>query len=467
MRKIKVNVIKRCCNIPEEKLFRVYPIIGLILGMIFSLLIPIRTVPDETFHVAQAYEVSNKILGTSGGNENIVMRNDDRTHYLQYKPYSKAQFKAYWASLNDPLKDSKMVRFGIPVTGHAYPYFIAGIGIAAGRLLKTGTGITLSLGRLFNLIFFVICGTITLRVIPFAKRLMFLLLLMPMTVQQGMSYSYDVLVIAVSFLSIALFLRLNYDDTISIKKQKAGTIILFVLALLLAPIKSHAYILFMFLPVYTLMHFIAGDRKEKIWKIFWNVVKILVAAFIVLWFVAWRVPEFIPEKANYIAWAKADGYSITVLLHHPVRTIVVMVGSLIQFWEYHFVETLIGGSLGSLLVNLPGIFKITFLFMILLASFRAQSSDIKLRKKTKIVFFWVALLTVICIAVGMLISWTPLSSNVILGIQGRYYIPVIFMFLILLNNDEIRVSDRIQSVLPSIAIVTDLAAAAYIYLSAV
>ena len=49
----------------SNRLYKLYFVFGLTLGIIFSLLIPIRTVPDETYHIVQSYEVSNIIMGTS------------------------------------------------------------------------------------------------------------------------------------------------------------------------------------------------------------------------------------------------------------------------------------------------------------------------------------------------------------------------------------------------------------------
>ena len=38
---------------------------------------------------------------------------------------------------------------------------------------------------------------------------------------------------------------------------------------------------------------------------------------------------------------------------------------------------------------------------------------------------------------SMLLAWTPVSSNVINGVQGRYLLPLLPMFLLSLKNDKV------------------------------
>lgn len=447
-------------------LYKLYPFCGMILGLIFMLILPIRTVPDETFHLNQAYEVSNVLMGTPSGNNPIQMREDEVNNYNIPSHYTREQYIAYWASLNDPLKSDVMTGSSSFKTGVSYPYFAGGLGITLGRVLKLGAGATLSLGRLFDLIVFVVCGTLTLWLMPFAQELMFVLLLMPMTLQQSMSYSYDMFVFAVSFLSISLFLRINYDEKQQAKNKYIDLGILTVLDILLIPIKSHAYIFLMFLPLYSLAHLFAGKKKEKIWKIFWIIVCALVLVCIIGWGVIATHSGIYPAHPANLGYTDEPGFSVSYVLHHPGRTIVVLLATLVQSGEEHFISNLIGCNLEDLTLVLPGSFKFIFLMIILLSAVASPDSEIELRKRTRVTLLCIAAVTTLCIAVGMLVSWTPLTSLQVQGIQGRYYIPIIFMLLILLNNRSVRISDQLHhSVVPAV-IIMDLLVPAYIFATA-
>lgn len=443
----------------SNRLYKLYFVFGLTLGIIFSLLIPIRTVPDETYHIVQSYEVSNIIMGTSSRDGYCMMRNDDRLNYLQTTRYSKQQYLEYWKDIGKPLGDGEMLVFDKPlmkVVKPLYPYFISGLGITIGRLLGLGTLLTFYLGRWLNLIFFVICGEITLRIIPFTKNLMFVILLLPMTIQQGMSYSYDMLVIAISLLSTAMFLKLNYCDLLSQKERITGIIALFILCLLLVPLKSHAYILFILLPIYTLIYSFGGNKKQLIYKASRITLLILVLAVLIFWILAWRIPQIVPEKPGFIAWANEPGFSISVILHNPYRILKEYIFTFLAMGEFHFGTMLVGTSLGSLDVNLPGVYMFCYLAIMFIAAFKSESSSIQLRRSTKELFLFVSVMTVLAIATGMLVSWTPLSYTQIQGIQGRYYLPVVFLILILLNNDRIRVSTKFQNRIPIAVILLDI-----------
>lgn len=447
-------------------LYKVYPVFGMILGLVFMLMIPIRTVPDETFHIAQAYEVSDVLLGMPSGSNPILIREEDLNNYNIPSHYTKKQYADYWASLNDPLVSNKIISSNSFKIGAPYPYFLSGIGITIGRGLKLGAGATLNLGRLFNLIAFVICGTLALWLMPFGCELMFVILLLPMTLQQSMSYSYDVLVFADAFLSIAFFLRINYNEKLKPKKRYIYLGIMIGLNCLIIPIKSHAYIFMVFLSIYSIVHIFAGNNKDKIWRTFWLIVCMLVLAGIIGWIIVASHPAIYPSVAGDLGYTTDPGFSVSYILHHPRTTIKVLFATIVLSSEEHLVGNLIGCNLEDLTLTLPGSFKFIFLMILLLSAFSSPHSEFALRRRTRITFLCIAVITIACIAVGMLISWTPLTSPIVQGIQGRYYIPIIFMLLILLNNRNIRISDNLHySVVPAV-IIMDIVVPIYIYATA-
>ena len=51
-----------------------------------------------------------------------------------------------------------------------------------------------------------------------------------------------------------------------------------------------------------------------------------------------------------------------------------------------------------------------------------------------IIFFLVLL--------SMCIYWTPLTFDYIEGVQGRYFIPIVFTILIVINNNKINIKEN-------------------------
>lgn len=444
-------------TIKKIELYKIYIICGLILGMLFSLVIPVRTTPDEPLHLAQAYAVSDYMMGSdvviAGG---VAERSDDYTYYNRTNRYNWNDYKAYWETIDDPIVNDEMVNAGQRKIDNLYPYFIASLGITLGRALHFGPWLTLNLGRLCNLVMFVILMAFALKLIPIGKELLFVILMLPMTIQQSMSYSYDVMVISFSILETGIFLWLDYSENIALKKQVIAIAIMTILAGFIFPIKGHAYFLLFLLPIYSALHLFTGDKKDSIWK----AIKILVLTLIVLIIAAWILivlhPNILPSKIGYVDWAQKDGFTVTYLLHHPWTFIKVMGATFTYQFGADFVSTLVGTSLGFMDIPIPDIFSYAFLALLVMSAFRTESDNIFLTRRNKLFFAGINLLTVIAICAGMLLTWTPIDQFYVNGIQGRYFIPVMFMILILLNNDHVKISSQVRARLPYFAAGLDI-----------
>ena len=439
------------------ELHKLYIICGLILGILFSLVMPVRTTPDEPLHLAQAYAVSDYMMGTdvviAGG---VAERADDYTYYNRTNRYNWNDYKAYWKTIDDPIVNDELVNAGQRKIDNLYPYFVAGIGITIGRVLHLGPFLTLNLGRLFNLILFVAIASFSIKLIPVGKELLFVILMLPMTVQQSMSYSYDVMVISFAIFETALFLWLDYSENIPLKRMISAIVLMFILAAFIFPIKGHAYFLLFLLPVYSLIHACEEKKKDRIWKISMSVILLLVVIAIVAWAFIATHPGVMPSELGYVDWAQKDGYKVQYLLHHPVTFIRLIGATLTYQFGAYFVSTVIGVSLGFMDIPIPDIMVYAFLALLILAALRSGDNEVRLTHRNKVFFAGINILTVLAICVGMLLTWTPTDQFYINGIQGRYFLPIIFMLLILLDNDYLKVASRIKKSVPYVAVGLDV-----------
>jgi TRAP-type C4-dicarboxylate transport system permease small subunit len=62
-----------------------------------------------------------------------------------------------------------------------------------------------------------------------------------------------------------------------------------------------------------------------------------------------------------------------------------------------------------------------------------------LPKKHKLLSWFICLLVLVLTMLIMLLSWTPLSSQVVEGVQGRYFLPILPLALMTLPNGYVRV----------------------------
>ena len=96
-----------------------------------------------------------------------------------------------------------------------------------------------------NLILFVAMGWLSIRLLPFGKNLVLLISLLPITLQQVMSVSYDSILLALSLFAAAMTLHLAWAEKIRPGKAVSLGAALFLICLA----KYHAYFLMAFLPL--------------------------------------------------------------------------------------------------------------------------------------------------------------------------------------------------------------------------
>jgi uncharacterized membrane protein len=113
--------------------------------------------------------------------------------------------------------------------------------------------------------------------------------------------------------------------------------------------------------------------------------------------------------------------------------------------DYYFF-TLFGSSLGWVDVNIPQTYAvISFVLFLLAINIRDEaSSAVKVNLTKKIWILILSLGSVLCTLVVMTLNWTPMSYNYIVGVQGRYFTPLLISFIWLLRNRMLAVNSAIR-----------------------
>ena len=121
-----------------------------------------------------------------------------------------------------------------PLEAPGYCYWLSGAGIALARLLGLGKVLMYFFGKALVFLGYLAAGFFTIRLMPFAKNLAFLVYLLPISIQQATSFSYDTTVNALAFLLTAYCLHLTFAVDKLTPRHWAGLIIL---SAVLAPCK--------------------------------------------------------------------------------------------------------------------------------------------------------------------------------------------------------------------------------------
>ena len=443
----------------ETRLHRIYFPIALVMGMVFMMMLPAYQVPDEVVHAGTAYRVSNSIMGIENvDNDNYLkMRQADAAYPKLTRNVTREQREKVWGHLFEKTENTNIVKVKFPSL-NTFPvqYFIPALGISLGRAIGASGATVFFLGRLFNLLFFVCLITLAIKITPVGKNVMLMVALLPITIQQGMSFSYDVFLIVCAFIYIAEVFHWS-ENRLSLKTwaEKGHALLLICSFICLMMIKQQAYTpMVLLLLVILVSH--SGIDPQKILKL---IIRIFVLAVIMICCAfVWCHFHPLAEPTNILSYNGKPSYTIQYILNHPGSSISVFGNTLIDRTAFYYMSG-IGSQLGWLDVPTNMITTIAF-FPLLLAAPNLEGEEIKMRitGKQKALYLLISLGCFCFTVIGMWTGWTPLESITVEGVQGRYFLPFLPLLLMTFTTRKIKIDQKLFEIIPSTVILLDIIA---------
>lgn len=435
-------------------LHKVYMVAALGLGLMYMIIVPAYRVPDEAIHFYASYQLTNEYLGVGTGEKGgLIMRAEDYAFAgtainvddgMEYVSYLSDGLKSFFSQDGELVETSNTT-----VASITYSYWVSSLGILIARLLHLGALPLFFMGRFFNLVFFVGCFAYAIKKMPVAKQGLFAIGLLPIVMQQSASYSHDVVINAFSIIVVALTLHFLLDE----KSQhwKSEVIVYGITLALLIPTKGYSYGFFILFPM-----LLAWKEFKKSGKLKQPMVAVVLAALGVnLGIVALR--HLLPVASanvssgsifgeHMIEWCNEKGYSLSMLLHEPKRLIQLLYGTMLGFGGQYWSD-LVGLRLASFEIVVPELLRNVLIIFLFVMFVKRTSETLKIEKDVKILFAFISVLVVGVTFVGLLFAWTPVSSTLILGIQGRYFYPILPLVLLLFYSDKIKLDEKFNRTL--------------------
>ena len=179
-----------------------------------------------------------------------------------------------------------------------------------------------------------------------------------------------------------------------------------------------------------------------------------------------KMSSYLGETEDVIDWAGGvAGYSFRVLLEQPFVAIKVILYTLVTR-AAGYVYGMIGGNLGWLQYEVDAVLVLLLLAWTLLTGLAvrgpvAGTTDGQGRYlpeaadhggkvmpvKHRFVSLILCLGTVIATLLIMLLSWTPLGSPVVEGVQGRYFLPILPLALVAVRSQTLTLEKNIDDIL--------------------
>lgn len=431
----------------------------LVLGGMYLFVLPPLSAPDEIAHFSSAYAISNQMLGMERTDEYgfVLMRKEDE--FLQNVELVSADEERHslgrtltedtWQKIVDRAApvfvsdEQKVMVSSVNGQNHTTPvsYLVPAIGITIGRLLGVNCIILAFLGRFFNLLFYAAMVYGAVKVLPFGKMVLFGVSILPMALHLAASYSYDTFLMGMCFFFGSYCLYLAYAKPMVTWKD---ILLLAVMAAAFGPCKM----------VYAVMMgfaFLIPVKKFGDWKKWTISAAAVLAAFVAAMILVNRatITNYAVSTDTYVEWAAEPAYSFSWVLHNPVDFARVMYDSLVHLGD-EWTMQLFGSMLGNLdpVLSVPFAVIVGMAVCLVLLSLRNAGEALYMKGWHKA---WVCVLAFGCLLGlmgAMLIAWTPMSSQVVEGVQGRYLLPVIpFVFLCLKSDKVVRTVGRDETLI--------------------
>ena len=427
---------------------KLYPIIALTLGIVFIFLVPAFETPDEQDHFGSAYNLSNTILGYGEPEveslspirymraEDAAIADADTIHAIDATAYGKVFDHLGVVNVDG---DAKVIATNYSSNAGTLLYILPALGITVARLLHLGFGWAYVLGALLNLLFFVAMTTYAIRKMPFGKRILFVVALLPVMMQQVSSFSYDCGLMACIMVVVAQSFALSCRTSDCHPKHSEGSLIkackstiiteliMYIFcAVLISTVKSGVFLAIFLLPI--ILSIKSSWFKGKNKKIAIVVIVVIIAALAIFMiflggynrivFVLTTAPENVREIQGMTGLAPI--YYIT----NPGRFFAIIFNTLRENLG-HYIAQIGGTALGYNRIFISKFIYIVNLLILLASMIRYDKETDVYKVGNRILTFIVGLVPIMITVLAMLLYWTLPTDNSIMGLQGRYLLPTL------------------------------------------
>lgn len=411
--------IKNKKNYPLEKIFL---LIIIPIGLLYLIFIPVGQVPDEHNHYARSYSISEGYLVSSVTEEGYGYAKLPNQVYNLLIAKRNNSYKITFNNIKEKYDGEESNIFFTNTSLYNFIVYIPQVtGIIIGKILHLPILLIAYLARLFNFIVYTILIYFSIKLIPFLKKYIIFFALLPISIQEAISISSDALTISLAIFLISYILYLKYNSKKIISNKEY--ILLFIISFILSMCKIVYFPLVFFVLILPKEKF--KTKKERLLKLF------LIIFFCILINGLWTLyaSRYLVET-NVGVNAKEQ---VLFLITHPIKYLIIILRT-IKGSTVDLIYQLYGRYL--LLIDLD-IIKFYPLISILISIYLIATNEKKLEKKDRLLSIFIFICVIALIFTSLYIQWTPLKRNVIWGLQGRYYIPIMLLIPLFVYSKKI------------------------------
>lgn len=421
----------------------IYGIFGSLYGLALVFVTPPFQVPDEPNHFYRAYQISRgELVGqiAPGGEyaggvlpASLSQTVGHLTRDVPFHPDQKVSISWLEDALAMDLKPEREAFLGFSNTVLYSPvsYAPQASAIALGRVFDASPIVLFYMARIAALAFAVLLGCWTLHIVPFFRWPLLLLLLMPMTLFLLASVSADVVTNALSIAFFGSILRGVADPSGPVSRaRKVEWVALFVLVTLAKTVYVLLGLLVFLIPTERF----GGRRRQLVFlMIFFLIGGVVFAGW--SHFANSTYVHFHPDQHTDIH------EQLRLVLADPAGFVGVAARAFLyqhEAYRYMFV-----GVLGWLDTYLPDWLLNAYALLLLLAAAFDGHAGVRMGLVRRAWVCAIGVVGLLGVSLSLYCLWSTVGSPVLDSIQGRYFIPLAPVLLLVLYNGAF--SDRTEA----------------------
>ena len=436
-------------NLTKKKKLKIdviFPILGILIGVMYLIGSPLFTGSDEHNHYYRIYEITEGNFLTPVQKDNIVgdklpkslydtFTNEDKDNINRNV---KIKYRDEISMIKYKLNENTKIQYG---TEYATEYSNTAlycpiqylpqiIGFMIGKLFNFGPFLLGILGRLFNLIFYVVICTYFLKKLPRLKTFAALILLSPTLISNATTLSADAFTNALIFGFLTLIICNCYNKNRINKNEK---VLFLLLSILLASCKI-VYLPFVFL-LLLLPQEKYKNRKDQ--AVFIGACVVISVIVSVVW-MQFTNPYF---DAYYINTNLQKQH----ILSNIVRYFVVVMRTYLEQFTSLILNIFAGNNMYHAQLPVYNFLSISYLLLVIFSFFvkeekkKYESSIFTWKQNAFIIFIMLAILALLTTAIYIQCTATfiAIDNPIVVGLQGRYYLALVLCTLLIADKKNI------------------------------
>lgn len=389
---------------------------------------------DEQYHFEQVYRYSSfgaKVEWTEAAFKfvNLDVPGISMASSLEETENIASYIDSMDSRENIALREAKSIFIDYSNTG----YYFQSLVYRLARILGFSFGTSFLFGKFANLIFYSVVMFFAIRIVPIGKRVLTAIGLMPTPLFLASNYSYDPTVTACLVLGFSVIVSelLQPEKMFSMKNA-----IIYTICMLLGSFPKAVYIPLILLALLLPKQKFVSLKQMRIFKSGIVLLFLLVMSTFVL-------PMLTGTRGGDPRGGDTSvSRQLVSILTHPFTFIVNFTENIFGSFGEKFIGCNSLNDLayyGSASENYNCVFA--SVAIILFSMFTDTESTVNrngLLKKQKIILL-ILISIIVCMIWGALyLSFTPVGESQIFGVQGRYFIPLMFPLALLIRTSKIK-----------------------------